>query len=32
MPKGIGYGKAAEKKYGKKTVAKLKKKLKKGKK
>jgi hypothetical protein len=32
MPKGIGYGKAAEKKYGKKAVAKMKKKLKKGKK
>jgi hypothetical protein len=31
MPKGIGYGKAAEKKYGKKAVARMKKK-KKGKK
>jgi hypothetical protein len=28
MPKGIGYGKAAEKKYGKKAVAKMKKKMK----
>jgi hypothetical protein len=26
MPKGIGYGKAAEKKYGKKAVSKMKKK------
>jgi hypothetical protein len=33
MPKGIGYGKAAEKKYGKKTVAAMnKKKMMKGKK
>lgn len=32
MPKGIGYGKKAEKKYGKKAVAKMKKKMKKGKK
>jgi hypothetical protein len=32
MPKGIGYGKAAEKMYGKKAVAKMKKKkMKKGK-
>jgi hypothetical protein len=31
MPKGIGYGKAAEKKYGKAAVAKMKKKkMKKG--
>jgi hypothetical protein len=28
MPKGIGYGKAAEKKYGKKAVAMMKKKKK----
>jgi hypothetical protein len=32
MPKGIGYGKAAEKKFGKQAVAKMKKKLKKAKK
>jgi hypothetical protein len=32
MPKGIGYGKKAEKMYGKKKVAAMKKKMKKGKK
>jgi hypothetical protein len=32
MPKGIGYGKKAEKMYGKKAVAKMKKKKMKGKK